>query len=129
MSHRRSLPALLLAALLSGCGVLPIGGGLPDDARGELERATAALGRTPDESARDRFVARVLAQSERLERAGRLAAVAARCDAVVARVDDLVDPRAERVDPGSSAWPGRLPDGRLPAAGPRGAPHGASARA
>ncbi len=62
-------------------------------------------------------------------RATWLAAVAARCDAVVARVDDLVDPRAERVDPGSSAWPGRLPDGRLPAAGPRGAPHGASARA
>ncbi len=96
MSHRRSLPALLLAALLSGCGVLPIGGGLPDDARGELERATAALGRTPDESARDRFVARVLAQSERLERTGRLADALALVRAAQRRLEDpRLDQRAD----------------------------------
>lgn len=96
MNKPGPLPALLLAALLAGCNTLPTGGGLPAAARAELERAAAALGDAPDENARDRFVARVLAQSERLERTGRLADALALVDAARQR---LPDPRFdERAD-------------------------------
>ncbi|WP_297527974.1 hypothetical protein [Thiohalobacter sp.] len=96
MNKPGPLPALLLAALLAGCNTLPTGGGLPAAARAELERAAAALGDAPDENARDRFVARVLARSERLERAGRLADALALVDAARQRLPDLrFDERAD----------------------------------